>query len=85
MRKTIGSVVKGQNGRPDYIKLSTDITLKKGEYVNLESKADQIKSINEGVQAGRLTQERADKMLERAGKIPDFVRFELVYNEKKSE
>ena len=82
MRKTVGSIVKGLNGKPDYIKMSNDVNLKRGEFLNLESKATQIASIQEGITAGRIAQEKGDAMLERANKIPDFVRFEIVYNPK---
>jgi hypothetical protein len=81
-RKTIGSVIKGQNGKPDYIKISNDVVLSKGQYVNLESKAGKIKGIKEAVDAGKLSPDTGAKMLESAEKIPEFVRFEMYVLEK---
>lgn len=76
-RKTIGSIVKGQNGKPDYIKINSDVVLSKGQYVNLESKAQRIEGIKKAIASGKLSSETGTKMLESAEKIPAFVRFEL--------
>lgn len=83
-RNTIGSVCKGKTDeetgvtKPDYIKIGQDVTLKKGDFVRLESKNDQIASINKAAESGKLDADFAQTLLERANKIPDFVRFELV-------
>lgn len=88
-RLTVGSIIKGQikDGvkQQDYIKMSYDINLKKGEYLQLKSKEQQLQDLDEGVNAGRLSEESADKIRERVQKIPDFVRFELVWNAPKQQ
>jgi hypothetical protein len=81
-RTTIGSVVKGQDGKPDYIKMNKDVVLKSGDYLNLESKAMQLKSLDEAVNNGKLSEEVADKIRENVNKIPDFVRFQIVKIDK---
>lgn len=82
---TIGSVVKGKNGKGDYIKISRDVTLKEGTYLNLESKADQQKRLTESIENGKLSGDFAQKLQDRVNKIPDFVRFEIVKLEDVSE
>lgn len=74
---TVGSVVKGQNGKPDYIKLSQDVSLKKGQFLNLRSKKDRLASLDAMEASGKLSGEILEKLRERASKIPDFVRFEI--------
>lgn len=81
-RTTVGSVVKGKDGKPDYIKISKDVMLKQGDYLNLESKAQQLKSIKEAVDAGKLSGEVAERVMENVEKIPEFVRFSIVRIEK---
>lgn len=73
----VGSVVKGKDGKPDYIKINVDVALKKGEFVNLESAAGMKKRADELEADGKMTPEAASKMRERADKIPSFVRFNL--------
>lgn len=74
---TVGSVVKGQNGKPDYIKISRDVVLKQGEYLNLESKKQQLESAEAAHAAGKLSAEILEKIKARLEKMPDFVRFEI--------
>jgi hypothetical protein len=78
MRKVIGSVVKSSDpSKPDYIKISQDVVLQKGQYLNLESKKQQLQSLEQAVSNGKLSRETADKIQEKIEKIPDFVRFEI--------
>lgn len=81
-RIKVGQIVKGKDGKPDYIKVDNDVTLKRGDYLNLESAASQRKGIEDAMQAGKLSGEVAEKMLEKVNKIPPFVRFEIVKLEK---
>jgi hypothetical protein len=76
-RLTVGSIWKGREGKPDYIKIDNDVVLTKGQFVNLETKAQKIKSLKDAIEAGRLSGEGAQKMLERAEKMPEGIRFEL--------
>ena len=78
-RIEIGAVMKSsEKGKPDYIKISNDVELKKGDYLNLESKQSKIDGINAAVENGKMSAETAEKLLEYANKIPDFVRFQIV-------
>lgn len=84
-RKVIGSVVKGktENGvkKPDYIKISQDVTLKAGSFVNLESKESQLESLAKAEAEGKISAENAAKVRSAVEKIPDFVRFNLSITE----
>lgn len=78
-RTTVGSVVKPKDGNgTDYIKIANDITLKKGDILRLESKDQQLERIDALEQSGKFDAEFAAKLRERAEKIPDFVRFEII-------
>ena len=76
-RIQVGAIIKGRDGKPDYIKVNEDVTLKKGEFLNLESKASKIASLTAAIENGKLSQEVGQKMLEQAEKLPEFVRFEI--------
>ena len=78
VRRTIGSVNKAKEGNSRYIKISEDITLKKGQYVNLESPSDQIAGLQQAMQEGKLSEDYALKQIERLRKTPDFVSFHLI-------
>jgi len=77
-RKTIGSIVKGREGKPDYIKVRGAHVLKDGQFLNLESKAQQLANLDAAVAANKMSNETATKIKERVNKIPDFVRFEVI-------
>lgn len=82
-RTVVGSVVKNKDaGKPDYIQIGTDIVLKKGQYLNLESKAVQLAGIEKAVADGKISGENGEKAKERINNIPDFVRFQIVSVEK---
>ena len=83
---TIGSVIKGREGKPDYIKLNSDIVvdimgkkipLKKGQFLNLKSKRERLYRLDRLEESGKLSGEMLEKLRERALAIPDFVRFEV--------
>lgn len=73
----VGSVVKGREGKPDYIKVSNDVHLKQGQFLNLETKAAQLKSLEEAVLANKLSPEIGEKIKAQIEKTPDFVRFQV--------
>ena len=71
---TIGDIVKSQNGTGKYIKVFADnVTLTKGQYINVESKAEQLASLESAREAGKISEETYEKALARLEKIPDFV------------
>lgn len=76
--KNIGSVVKGRDGKPDYIKISQDVTLKQGQFLNLESPQAKKASIEKALADGKMSEESAQKALAVVEKIPAFVRFNVV-------
>lgn len=82
-RLTIGSVYKSKDPtKSNYIKIKDNIepvTLAPGSYIQVESKAFQLASLQSAVERGILSEENATKAEERIQKIPDFVLAELVY------
>jgi hypothetical protein len=81
-----GKPMVDKNGKavrkPDYIQISNDVVLKRGQYLNLESKKMQQESLDEAVKAGKLAGEYQAGAQERIDKIPDFVRFQIIRLEK---
>lgn len=69
---TIGSVLKRkeEQGGGTYIKIKTNITLKEGEFVNVD---DPRTLPDRLLEAGVISDERHAEMKERAEKTPDFV------------
>ena len=56
----VGSLCSSKKGSL-YIKIENDITLKKGQYLNLQ---DAEKGLNFAVEKGSLTREKADEILQ---------------------
>lgn len=85
-RVIVGSIVKNKDSsKPDYIKMDKDVVLKKGQYLNLESKKFQIEKLEAAGQAGKLSEDLVEKMKANLEKIPDFVRFQIVLLEQQAE
>jgi len=81
-RRDIGSVIKGKDGKPDYIKISQDVTLKKGQYLNLETKARQLENLQKSVASGKLSTDLGEKIKERLENTPEWVRFNISVTEE---
>lgn len=81
-RKVIGSVCKGRENKPPYIKIRDGISLKKDQIVRLESKKVQLESLEGAVSAGKISPDLGEKIKERIENIPEFVLFELVLLEQ---
>lgn len=78
-RIKVGSVLKSKTeGESDYIKIDTEIVLKKGDTLSLESKKSKLASLEKNVENGKLSGEVADKIREGIEKMPNFVRFEII-------
>lgn len=84
--KTIGSVLKSKNpGEPDYIKITEDVVLKKGEFLSLGNKSSKLESLQKAFENGKLTSDVVEKMTAQIEKTPwiekdkpdTFVRFEI--------
>ena len=78
-RLKVGSILKAKDSsQPDYIKIDVDITLKKGDFLSLESKKSKLASLEKNIESGKLSGELADKIREGIEKTPEFIRFEIV-------
>ena len=78
-RNVVGSFLKSKDdGKPPYIKIKSNVTFKEGDIVRVENKKFQLSSLENAVQAGKLSGEQAEKARERINNIPDFVLGELV-------
>lgn len=82
-RSNIGSICKSKDPtKSDYIQIRKDLkeplVLNAGDYVQVETKAFQLASLERAVAAGKVSEEVAVKQRERIEKIPDFVRAELI-------
>jgi hypothetical protein len=77
-RTVIGSIIKGQDGKTDYIKFSQDINISNGDTFSLDSKSESLKRVQTAKESGKLSEEIAAEIEERINKIPDFVRFNIV-------
>ncbi len=85
-RTVIGSVVKNkESGQPDYIKIKSDVTLKAGQILNLDSKERQLTGVDIAMKNGKLSEDLGNEIKERINKMPDFVRFEIVMLEEKPQ
>jgi hypothetical protein len=88
-RRQIGSVVKKSEDKQRFasvkefsVKITEDINLKAGEYLNLENKAFKLASLEAGRE--KMSLENYEKALERINKMPDYVFFEIVKITKES-
>lgn len=78
-RVEVGSVLKSKDPtQPDYIKINTDVVLKKGDILNLESKKSKLASLEKNIENGKLSGDLADKIREGIEKMPEFIRFSIV-------
>lgn len=77
----VGKVMKGVEGKMDYIVIDQDFQLKKGDFLRLESKASRIKELQDSVAAGRLDEDKAADLIDKASKGSDKVRFTIIHQE----
>jgi hypothetical protein len=86
----VGTIYVSKNkGQSDYLQFKlpegvNSITFNNGDKVQVETKQFKINSIKQGMAEGRLDAETGNKMLDQAGKMPDFVRAELVLLKKRA-
>lgn len=88
-RQQIGKIVKKSDDKLRYpgvkefsLKIEQDITLKAGTYLNLENKAYKLASLE--ASRDKMSAENYEKALERIGKMPDFVFFEVIKLDKEA-
>lgn len=79
-RRVVGSVLKSKDDPSvSYFKVGRNaVTLQPGEILSLESKAQQLASLDHVVASGKLSADLAETARARIEKIPDFVRFEMI-------
>lgn len=73
---TIGGYYRPKDNdvtKAPYIKFDRDVSFKKGDVVRLETAKFQKASLEAAVANGKLSEENAEKALERIEKIPEFV------------
>lgn len=78
----VGQVLKGKDGGSDYIKIDNDVSLKKGQTLQLESKTALLERLESANNAGKISEDYYQKQKERVEKTPDFVRFSIVLVDK---
>ena len=85
----VGSICKSkEDSRRFYLRIRNDekapdsITLRKGQYLNLESKEHQLEDLDKALSEERLSSDFAAKRRESIEKIPDFVMFSVSVSEK---
>jgi hypothetical protein len=81
-RVIVGQILKGKDGKSDYIKVDSDVVLKKGEFLELENATTIRKRADELVANGKIDEQFAEKLRESADKIPSFVRFRIIKKEQ---
>jgi len=82
-RTVVGSVIKSKDaGRPDYVKIKDQVTLKSGQILKLESKKSRLDSVAQAVKSGKMSEDMAAKVREAIEKTPEWVRFDLVLLEQ---
>lgn len=86
-RVQIGKIVKKSDDKLRYpgvkefsLKIEQDITLKAGQYLNLENKAYKLASLEASRE--KMSEENYNKAVERIGKMPDYVFFEVIKLDK---
>lgn len=84
-KTTIGYISKGKvhEGKqlPDSVKITKDVSLKKGQYLKLESKKSREEGIKYSLSQGWIDQTRADELMGYLNDWADYKRFELVVEE----
>jgi hypothetical protein len=81
-RIVFGTVRKSDKGS-FYIKFDKDVSFKAGESISLQSKAEELKSLEDNRE--KISAEIYEKQKERIEKKPDFIKFELIRFTKKGE
>lgn len=72
--RKVGQVLKGKDGKGFYIKMDEDVTLTKGQIVNVN---DPRKQPAELLALGVISEETAADMQKRAEALPEWVKFNL--------
>lgn len=82
-KEYIGQISKRKDGSGNYLKITKDFSLKKGQYINLESVADQIKGYEEAAEAKRVTEDYAADQIAKLKESKDKygLLFTLTYQE----
>ncbi len=79
-KKTIGSVLKGKEGKPAYIKIKETVTLKKDSFLDLNNKAAKLAQVKYLLENNFIDEATAEKRQVAITNQPDFVMFDIVMN-----
>jgi len=78
-REFVGDVLQDKNDETKfYIKIKQDISLKSGDYLNLESKQNQLDSLKGALERGSIDEDVYEKLVEKVENMPDFVKFSVI-------
>lgn len=79
MAKTVkvGQVMKNKDGTGFYVKFNQDLVIKKGECMNLEDPKMAIKRLKKMIEDGKIDEDKANYIIEKLEKTPEFVKFEV--------
>ena len=78
-RKEIGHIAAPKiEGDPCYIKITEDIVLKKGDYINLETMQYRLEQLDKRVEAGYVSAEDAEVKRENIKKMPTWKKSALI-------
>ena len=83
----VGTIWRSKTpGGAPVMKIKNDVTLKAGQYVNLESKAMQIASLEKAINEGKIKNpEQIQKARERLENMPEGILFEVNFLTKTGE
>jgi aminoglycoside/choline kinase family phosphotransferase len=85
---TIGSILKGRDGKPDYIKVTPEFEKIFGKYINLENEKTQLADLDKAVADEKLSEDYAQTRKEQVSqfwnkdtqfgkKLKEVIRFQL--------
>jgi len=87
-RRNVGSIYKSKDkNKSDYLKVNLKpgdppLVLNNGDILQIETKEYQLKNLEQGREAGRVSDDTYEKALERINNIPDYVRASVVQSKK---
>lgn len=86
-RRNLGTIYTSKiEGQSDYLQFKLpegeSVTFYNGDKLQVETKSYRLNNIKNSLREGRLAPEVADKLLQNAEKMPDFVRAEIVQLKK---
>lgn len=78
----VASVLKGQDGKPNYLKVDNDVVLKKGQFLNMQTTKQERESLEANISNGKIKADMGKILLEKLEKRPDFVLANIYFLDK---